>query len=126
MSEVKRTKPALWEKIKKKVLMGSKGGRQGEWSARKAQLAVKLYKDAGGDYIGRKSSKNLLTKWTKQDWQYVGKEKQSRYLPKEAIRHLTTKEKNATNKAKREGTAKGRQFVKQPKKIAAKTAKYRK
>ncbi len=126
MSNIRRTKPALWEKIKKKVMKGSKGGKAGQWSARKAQLAVKLYKEAGGGYIGSKKKSNALTKWTEQDWQYVGKPKKSRYLPKKAIDALTKEEKAATSRAKREGTKKGKQFVKQPKKIAKKTARYRK
>ena len=33
------------------------------------QLAVKYYKDAGGTYEGKKSSKNKLSKWSKEDWQ---------------------------------------------------------
>ncbi len=48
-----------------------------------------------------------------------------RYLPEAAIKALTPAEYAATTKAKREGKAKGQQFVKQPAKIAAKTAKYR-
>lgn len=126
MTSAKRTDPALWERIKKKVMKGSKGGKAGQWSARKAQLAVKLYKEAGGGYIGKKSKSNSLKKWTDQDWQYAGEPKKSRYLPKKAIKALTSKEKAATNRAKREGTKKGKQFVKQPKKIAKKTARYRK
>jgi len=77
MSNIRRTKPELWEKIKKKVMKGSKGGKAGQWSARKAQLAVKLYKEAGGGYIGSKKKSNALTKWTEQDWQYVGKPKKA-------------------------------------------------
>jgi hypothetical protein len=49
-----------------------------------------------------------------------------RYLPKKARQALTTKEYAATSAAKREGTKAGKQFVSQPKKIAAKTAKFRK
>ncbi len=47
------------------------------------------------------------------------------YLPEAAIKSLSSSEYAATTKAKREGKAKGKQFVAQPKKIAAKTAKYR-
>lgn len=126
MTSAKRTDPALWERIKKKVMKGSKGGKAGQWSARKAQIAVKLYKEAGGGYVGKKSKSNSLKKWTDQDWQYAGEPKKSRYLPKKAIKALSSKEKAATNRAKREGTKKGKQFVKQPKKIAKKTARYRK
>lgn len=126
MTAAKRTDPELWEKIKKKVTRGSKGGKAGQWSARKAQLAVKLYKEAGGGYEGKKRKSNALKKWTEQDWQYAGEPKKSRYLPKKAIKALTVQEKAATNRAKKEGTKKGKQFVPQPKKIAKKTARYRK
>lgn len=56
---------------------------------------------------------------------YTGEPKQSRYLPKKALEHLTVGEKIATNRAKKIGTKEGKQWVKQPKKIAKKTAKYR-
>ena len=46
-------------------------------------------------------------------------------MPNAAWKALTPGEKAATNKAKREGTRAGKQFVKQPKKIAEKTARYR-
>ena len=35
-----RTDPELWEKVKKEITRSSKGGRPGQWSARKAQIAV--------------------------------------------------------------------------------------
>ena len=54
----KRTKPKLWKSIVSRVKRGSKGGKRGIWSARKSQLAVQLYKKAGGGYRGRKSSSN--------------------------------------------------------------------
>ncbi len=47
-----------------------------------------------------------------------------RYLPEAAIKSLSAKEYAATTKAKREGTKAGKQFVKQPKSIAQKTAKF--
>ena len=126
MSSARRANPKLWERVKKEIAASSKGGNKGQWSAHKAQLAVKRYKELGGTYIGAKKKDNSLDKWTKEDWQYVGEEKNSRYLPKKAIEHLSPAEKAATNRAKREGTNKGKQFVKQPKKIAKKTARYRK
>src|ERR1700749_5031298 len=39
-----RTNPKLWNEVKTKVTDGSKGGKPGQWSARKAQLAVSEYK----------------------------------------------------------------------------------
>jgi len=66
----KYTKPGLRESIKKRVMAGSKGGKPGQWSARKAQLTASEYKKAGGGYKGSKGSKQKsLTKWGKEDWQ---------------------------------------------------------
>ena len=48
MTTAQKTKPELGKRIVARIKAGSKGGDQGEWSARKAQLAVKLYKEAGG------------------------------------------------------------------------------
>ena len=48
-----------------------------------------------------------------------------RYLPDAAWKALSPGEKRATNRAKAKGNRKGKQFVRQPKKIAKKTAKYR-
>ena len=44
------TKPGLRKKIFESVKAGGKGGRPGQWSARKAQMVAKKYKDAGGGY----------------------------------------------------------------------------
>jgi hypothetical protein len=56
----------------------------------------------------------------------VRKSHRKHALPKKARQALTIKEYAATSAAKREGTKAGKQFVSQPKKIAAKTAKFRK
>jgi hypothetical protein len=87
----------------------------------------------------RKVVKNLrapqesLSKWTSEDWgtksgkpSTQGKNATGeRYLPKKAREALTSSEYAATTKAKREGTKAGKQFVKQPKGIAKKTAQFR-
>ena len=44
------TKPGLRKRIFKRILAGSKGGKPGQWSARKAQMLAKQYKAAGGGY----------------------------------------------------------------------------
>ena len=44
------TKPALRKRIFERIKRGTKGGRAGQWSARKAQLLAKEYKKAGGGY----------------------------------------------------------------------------
>ena len=79
--------------------------------------------------MAKKSSQESLDKWTKQKWRTKsGKpsgETGERYLPEKAIKSLSSAEYAATTKAKREGTAKGKQFVSQPKSIAEKTRKFR-
>jgi hypothetical protein len=70
-----------------------------------------------------------LRDWTAQEWTTKSGKPSSktgeRYLPKAAIKALSPAEYAATTRAKREGKAKGQQFVKQPSKIAKKTAAYR-
>ncbi len=44
------TKPTMRKRIFNSVKAGSKGGRSGQWSARKAQLVASRYKKAGGGY----------------------------------------------------------------------------
>jgi hypothetical protein len=75
-----------------------------------------------------KDPQKSLKDWTAQKWRTSdGKpsEGKKRYLPDSAWNSLSPGEKAATNKAKAAGNAKGKQFVAQPKKIAAKTAKHR-
>ena len=125
----KKKNPGLWKRIVARIKSGSKGGKAGQWSARKAQLAVSAYKKAGGGYSGKKSKSNSLAKWTKQKWRTSdGKPSKGkkRYLPDKAWKSLSASEKAATNRAKAEGNKKGKQFVRQPKKIAKKVAKHRK
>lgn len=126
MKVAKKTNPGLWERAKSQA----KARMGGKHSARAMQLAVSIYKKAGGGYSGSKGSGNSLSKWTKQDWgTKSGKpsgETGERYLPKKAIKALSPSEYAATTRAKREGSREGKQFVSQPKSIAKKTAKYRK
>lgn len=44
------TKPAVRKRLFNKIMAGSKGGKAGQWSARKAQMLAKEYKAAGGGY----------------------------------------------------------------------------
>jgi len=44
------TKPGMRKKQFERIKSGSKGGKSGQWSARKAQMLAKQYKDAGGGY----------------------------------------------------------------------------
>jgi len=69
-----------------------------------------------------------LKDWTAQKWKTsdgTPSKGKKRYLPTAAWAALSSSEKVATNKAKAAGNAKGKQFVKQPKSIAKKTAGYR-
>lgn len=121
-----RTNEKLWEQAKAQA----KAKMGGKHSARAMQLAGKIYKEKGGGYSGAKTkAQKSLSKWTKEDWgtksgKPSGKTGE-RYLPKKAREALTPSEYAATTRAKREGTKQGKQFVPQPKRIAAKTAKYR-
>lgn len=128
MSVAKKINPSKWKAVVAKVKASSKGGDPGEWSARKAQLAVQEYKKSGGGYVGPKSSDNSLSKWTDQKWTTSDgspSQGKKRYLPEKAWSSLSAGEKAATNRAKAAGNAQGKQFVAQPKTIAKKVAKFR-
>jgi hypothetical protein len=86
------------------------------------------------EVMSKAASQKSLDKWTKQKWRTKSgkpstqgpKATGERYLPEKAIKALSPSEYAATTKAKREGTRKGKQFVKQPKGVAKKTAQIRK
>lgn len=44
------TKPGMRKRLFAKIKRGSKGGKPGQWSARKAQMVAKQYKAKGGGY----------------------------------------------------------------------------
>jgi UTP:GlnB (protein PII) uridylyltransferase len=65
----KYTKPGMRERIKDRIMAGSKGGKPGQWSARKAQLLAQEYEKSGGDYRGGKGkSQKSLEKWGRERW----------------------------------------------------------
>jgi len=76
-----------------------------------------------------KATQKSLKDWGAQKWRTKSGKPSSetgeRYLPEKAIKALTPAEYAATTRAKREATSKGKQFAKQPKKVAAKVARYR-
>jgi len=76
-----------------------------------------------------KAPQQSLKDWGDQRWRTKSGKPSSetgeRYLPEAAIKSLTPSEYAATTRAKRAGKAAGKQFVKQPPKIAAKTARHR-
>lgn len=116
MSSAKKTDPAKWKRIVSAVKAGAKGGKAGQWSARKAQLAVQKYKKAGGGYKGAKKASNSLSKWTKQEWGTASGKKSKdtgeAYFPKAAVAALKKagKYQKATAQ-KRSATKSGKQFA---------------
>jgi hypothetical protein len=127
-----RTDKKLWKKIVSDVKKGSKGGKPSQWSARKAQLAVHVYKKKGGKYRSKRSNNNLK-KWTNQNWRtksgkpsVVGKNATGeRYLPSKVIKKLSKKEYEKTTREKRKSIKEKKQYSKQPNRIAKKTSKWR-
>jgi hypothetical protein len=122
-----RTDEPKWKRIVASVKAGSKGGKPGQWSARKAQLATLRYKKSGGGYSGPKTAaQKSLTKWGKEKWRTsdgkpaARKGGTTRYLPNAAWKKLSAAEKAATNRKKLAGDRSGRQFV--PNTKAAKAA----
>jgi len=80
-----------------------------------------------------KKPQKSLKNWTKQKWRTKSgkpstqgsKATGERYLPEKAIKSLSDKEYAATTRKKRADTKKGKQFSKQPKKVAKKTSRHR-
>lgn len=130
MSETaERTDPELWEKVKGEITAGDEGGEKGEWSARKAQMAVQEYKKRGGGYVGERDEDNSLHQWTEEDWGTKSGKKSGdtheRYLPKAAREALSDEEYKRTTAKKRADTRKGKQHSAQPEDVAKKTARHR-
>ncbi len=126
--------PALRTRLKNKIMAGTKGGNAGQWSARKAQLLAAEYEKAGGKYTGPKTgAQKNLSKWTKEEWRTKSgkpstqgpKATGERYLPSKAIKALSPAEYAATSRAKRRGTAAGKQFVPNTKTAKAASRKAR-
>jgi hypothetical protein len=124
-------------RIFKRILANKQGGtKAGQWSARKAQSLTEDYEKAmkGKNKKPYKSSKKTksqkdLKDWGDQKWTTKSGKKSSktgeRYLPEKAIKALSDKEYKETSDKKRKDTKKGKQFSKQPKKVAEKVKKYR-
>jgi hypothetical protein len=87
---------------------------------------MRRYYRTGGSVA---KSQQSLKDWTKQKWRTKSGKPSGktgeRYLPEKAIKSLSPQEYAETTKAKRRGTAAGKQHVKQPKQIAEKTARFR-
>jgi len=109
---------SLRNRIKNRIIAGTKGGKAGQWSARKAQLLALEYRKAGGRYTGPKTAKQKsLSKWTSEKWTTsdgkpaIRSTGTTRYLPKKAWAKLSDTQKQATNRKKLQGSRKGRQFI---------------
>ena len=113
------TDTALRDRLKEKIKADDKGGKPGQWSARKSQLLTHEYEKEGGGYKEdkRTDSQKHLSEWTDQDWQTSdGKPAEreggtTRYLPKEAWDKLSESERKATNAKKVAGSKAGKQKV---------------
>lgn len=124
----KKNNPRLWDKLKKEVTAGSKGGEPGMWSARKAQLLTALYKKRGGTFSGKKSPNLSLARWTRQRWRTrsgkPSRDTGERYLPDKAWKALSSSEQATVTRLKRKAGGTG-SYSKMPEKIANKVAKFR-
>ncbi len=113
------TKPDLRERLKEEIKAGEKGGKAGQWSARKSQLLTHEYEKAGGGYKEdtKTDAQKSLSEWTDEDWKTAdGKPADreggtTRYLPEEAWDNLSEGEKKATNAKKVAGSKAGKQHV---------------
>ena len=118
-SSANYTKPELRDKIKKKVVAGSKGGRRGQWSARKAQLVTNEYKAEGGGFKHvRNDAQKSLKKWGDEKWHTSDGKKATRgktthrYLPDKAWKDLSPSQRKSTDRKKVSASRRGKQFVK--------------
>ncbi|MGF1453321.1 MAG: Rho termination factor N-terminal domain-containing protein [Opitutales bacterium] len=120
--EQKYTKPKLREQLKEDIKASDKGGKPGQWSARKSQMLVQEYEKHGGGYEqpGKKdASQRSLEQWTEEAWQTIdgdaharrGDGTVKRYLPKKAWEQLSDKEKRDTDRMKRVASQRGQQYV---------------
>lgn len=119
MSQNKYTKPKLREQIKDELMQSDKGGKPGQWSARKSQLLVQEYEKQGGGYQGEKDeAAKSLEQWTEQDWQTQSGDakarkgdKTKRYLPKAVWNRLSESEKQEVEQRKQKQSQNGEQYV---------------
>ena len=120
MSVAQKSDAALWARSKE---LACEQAKLCLHSARKMQWAVRYYKSHGGRYRSRAPSKdNKLKKWTKEKWRThdgTKSEGKKRYLPSEAWGRLTPSQVRRTNRAKKRGFLQGKQYVRQPRDVAA-------
>jgi hypothetical protein len=113
------TKPELREQIKEEIQASDRGGRKGQWSARKSQLLTREYQKRGGGYVGpRDERQQSLRRWGNEKWQTREGDTRarhdgetSRYLPRQAWEELSPEQRRATDAKKRRASRTGRQYV---------------
>ncbi|WP_084473832.1 hypothetical protein [Deinococcus pimensis] len=117
------TDPALRARLKDEIQRGDRGGKPGQWSARKSQLLVREYEAHGGGYTtrSRDDAARSLTEWGDEDWRTVKGggdarhgQRVERYLPKAVWNMLSEDERREAVRTKDEATRKGEQHVAWP------------
>lgn len=125
-----RVDEALWQRVKDGVQKSNIGGtKANQWSARKAQIAVRRYKALGGRYKGPRRASNSLVKWSRQRWRTASGRPShitgERYLPAKAFQALSDREIQVVNESKRRAFKQGRQFDRMPVSISKKVKPFR-
>ena len=122
----KYTRPNLRRQLKEEIKAGDKGGRPGQWSARKSQLLVREYEKQGGGYKKDKKDRaaRSLEQWTGQDWQTRGGSADAkteggmqRYLPRKAWALLQDKDRKKAERTKQKADEEGQQVADWPKAV---------
>lgn len=113
------TKPELREQLKEEIKASDRGGRPGQWSARKSQLLTQEYQKRGGGYEGpRDERQKSLKHWGDQKWRnrqgttrarHDGET--DRYLPDKAWNKLSAEQQRETDAKKRKASKSGKQYV---------------
>ena len=116
------TEPELRERLKEEIKAGDRGGKPGQWSARKSQLLTTEYESAGGGYVDDgelTEQQQSLREWTDEDWQTADGDAEARqddgtvrrYLPAKAWEQLDDEQREASDALKTDGSAAGEQHV---------------
>ena len=117
------TDPELRWRLKEAIQASPKGGDEGQWSARKAQLLTQEYERRGGDYTGDRSpSQKHLAEWTDQDWQTSGGSADAgggerRYLPRDAWALLPESAREDAERTKQEADDAGEPVAEWPDRV---------
>lgn len=117
--EEKYTKPDLRRRLKEDLKQSDKGGKPGQWSARKSQMLVQEYEKHGGGYKNddKDEAAQSLEEWTEQNWQTLdgdqarGSRMTKRYLPEAVWNNLSQAEKEEAERTKEQGSQSGEQYV---------------